>query len=223
MIQLDKVEKYYEAGSEKLWVLRKVTLSIASGEFTGIIGPSGSGKSSLVNTISFLDSDFSGEYLFNHQNVYQCGDAELSRIRNQTVGFVFQSFHLIETNTVFENVELPLLYAGLNHKEARKKVMDMLQMVRIADKADNLPSQLSGGQKQRVAIARALVNNPSFIVADEPTGALDTATSKEILDLFKQLNDKHKITILMVTHDKDAAAYCKRIIEVRDGRVIEGT
>ncbi|MEI5994104.1 ABC transporter ATP-binding protein [Candidatus Enterococcus mansonii] len=221
MIQLNNVEKYYEIGDEKLWVLRKVNLNIQKGEFTAIIGPSGSGKSSLMNTISFLDGDFLGDYLFNNDNVYQYSDKYLSKIRNETVGFIFQSFNLIENNTVYENVELPLLYAGFSHKESKEKIMNILRLVGIPDKADKFPKQLSGGQQQRVAIARALINNPSFIVADEPTGALDTHTSEEILNLFKKLNEEQGVTILMVTHDPEAAAYCSRIIEVRDGKILD--
>jgi len=222
MIEMKNIKKYYELGEEKLWVLKGISLSITEGEFTAIMGPSGSGKSSLINTISFLDGAFTGEYTFNGENVYQYPDSKLSKIRNQTVGFVFQSFNLIENNTVFENIELPLLYAGLSHKDAKEKVKSMLELVSIPDKADKFPKQLSGGQQQRVAIARALVNKPNFIVADEPTGALDSATSEEILTLFSDLNQKSKVTILMVTHDHEAAAYCKRIIEVRDGEVQEG-
>lgn len=221
MIRMKNIEKYYELGEEKLWVLRGISLTIDEGEFVAIMGPSGSGKSSLMNTISFLDGAFSGEYMFRGEDVYQYSDAKLSKIRNQTVGFVFQSFHLIENNTVFENVELPLLYAGYRHKEVREKVYSKLEQVGIADKADKLPGQLSGGQKQRVAIARALANNPSFIVADEPTGALDSVTSGEILTLFSELNQNSNVTILMVTHDRDAASYCKRVIEVKDGKVLE--
>lgn len=221
MIRMKNIRKYYEAGDEKLWVLRGISLSIDEGEFTAIMGPSGSGKSSLINTISFLDGNFQGEYTFNGEDVYQYSDNQLSKIRNKTVGFVFQSFNLIENNTVFENVELPLLYAGYAHKETKDKVQKALKMVGIDDKGDKLPKQLSGGQQQRVAIARAIVNEPYFIVADEPTGALDSKTSEEIMELFTSLNKETKTTILMVTHDAEAAAYCDRIIEVRDGEVLE--
>jgi len=221
MIEMKNIEKCYDLGEEKLWVLKGISLSIDEDEFTAIMGPSGSGKSSLINTISFLDGDFTGEYTFNGEDVYRYSDTKLSQIRNQTVGFVFQSFNLIENNTVYENVELPLLYAGFSHKSAKEKIEAMLELVGIPDKADKLPKQLSGGQQQRVAIARALVNSPHFIVADEPTGALDSVTSEEILTLFSDLNKNSKVTVLMVTHDREAASYCKRIIEVRDGKVLE--
>lgn len=220
MINLKDVNKYYGVEEEKLWILKGINLTIQAGEFTAIMGPSGSGKSSLINTISFLDGNFSGEYYFEGEDVYRYSDQDLSKLRNQKVGFVFQSFNLIENNTVYENVELPLLYAGCSHSETKVKVLSLLESVGIADKADKLPSQLSGGQQQRVAIARALINQPSFIVADEPTGALDTKTSKEIMSLFKKLNLEQQVTILMVTHDLEAASYCKRIIEVRDGLVL---
>ncbi|OJG25947.1 bacH [Enterococcus caccae] len=173
-----------------------------------------------MNTISFLDGDFSGDYFFNGEQVYQYDDKKLSLIRNSTVGFVFQSFNLIENYTAYENVELPLLYSGCTHKEVRLQVTEMLEKVGIGDKGNNLPKQLSGGQQQRVAIARALINQPKFIVADEPTGALDTKTSDEILTLFKQLNEENGVTILMVTHDQEAANYCSRVIDVRDGLVV---
>lgn len=221
MIRMNNIKKYYEAGEEKLWVLKGINLSIDAGEFTAIMGPSGSGKSSLINTISFLDGNFQGDYTFNGEDVYQYSDDKLSKIRNKTVGFVFQSFNLIDNNTVFENVELPLLYAGYTHKQTKEKVHEALQMVGIADKANKLPKQLSGGQQQRVAIARAIVNEPCFIVADEPTGALDSVTSEEIMELFSSLNKETKTTILMVTHDIEAAEYCNRIIEVRDGEVLD--
>ncbi|EOL44564.1 ABC transporter ATP-binding protein [Enterococcus caccae] len=220
MIQLEKVKKYYGQDDNKLWVLKDISLKIQEGEFTAIMGPSGSGKSSLMNTISFLDGDFSGDYFFNGEQVYQYDDKKLSLIRNSTVGFVFQSFNLIENYTAYENVELPLLYSGCTHKEVRLQVTEMLEKVGIGDKGNNLPKQLSGGQQQRVAIARALINQPKFIVADEPTGALDTKTSDEILTLFKQLNEENGVTILMVTHDQEAANYCSRVIDVRDGLVV---
>ncbi|MGC6770445.1 ABC transporter ATP-binding protein [Enterococcus sp. LJL128] len=220
MIKLRNIKKYYGDEENKLWVLNDISLDIQEGEFTAIMGPSGSGKSSLMNTISFLDGDFSGEYFFNNEKVYQYSDQQLSAIRNDKVGFVFQSFNLIENYTAFENIELPLLYAGYSHKEIQKQVNDMLKKVGLEGKGERLPKQLSGGQQQRVAIARALINSPEFIVADEPTGALDTKTSDEILSLFKTLNEENDVTILMVTHDPEAAEYCSRVIEVRDGLVI---
>lgn len=222
MIKMKHINKYYSLDQEKIHVLKDINLTIQEHEFVAIMGPSGSGKSTLMNTISFLDGDFEGSYLFKEENAYQYNDNKLSLLRNKSVGFVFQSFQLIENNTVFENVELPLLYSGMKHKNTKELVMEALKKVGIPDKYNKLPKQLSGGQQQRVAIARALVGNPSFIVADEPTGALDTHTSADIMELFQELNDKEKVTILMVTHDSEAAQYCKRIITVRDGEIIEG-
>lgn len=222
MIKLEHVNKYYAVDQEKIHVLKDINLEIQEHEFVAIMGPSGSGKSTLMNTISFLDGDFEGSYLFNEADAYRYNDNKLSHIRNKSVGFVFQSFQLIENNTVFENVELPLLYGGMKHRHTKEKVMEALEKVGIPDKYNKLPKQLSGGQQQRVAIARAIVGNPSFIVADEPTGALDTHTSDDIMKLFQQLNDKEKVTILMVTHDSEAAQYCKRVVTVRDGEIIEG-
>lgn len=222
MIKLEHVNKYYSLDQEKIHVLKDINLNIQEHEFVAIMGPSGSGKSTLMNTISFLDGNFEGSYLFKNEDAYHYNDNKLSRIRNQSVGFVFQSFQLIENNTVFENVALPLLYGGMKYRNTKELVMNALEKVGIPDKYNKLPKQLSGGQQQRVAIARALVGNPSFIVADEPTGALDTHTSADIMELFQQLNDKEKVTILMVTHDSEAAQYCKRVITVRDGEIIEG-
>ncbi|BDR57024.1 ABC transporter ATP-binding protein [Xylocopilactobacillus apis] len=202
------------------YVLKDIDLEIEKKEFTAIMGPSGSGKSTLINIISFLDRDFSGEYYFTDEDVKTYKDQELSTMRNHNVGFVFQSFNLIETDTVYENVELPLLYQGKSHRNAKEAVLTQLEKVGLLSKKDQLPSQLSGGQKQRIAIARALANEPTFIVADEPTGALDSKTSAEIMTLFQKLNSEHDTTILMVTHDPEAAAYCKRVIQVKDGQVI---
>lgn len=221
MIEMKNVNKYYSIDQEKIHVLKEINLEIDEHEFVAIMGPSGSGKSTLINTISFLDGDFEGSYLFNGENAYQYGDDKISRIRNQSVGFVFQSFQLIDNNTVYENVALPLLYGGMKQKQTKDLVMSALEKVGIADKYNKLPKQLSGGQQQRVAIARAIVGNPKFIVADEPTGALDSHTSEDIMNLFTRLNEEEKVTILMVTHDSEAAKYCKRIITVKDGEILE--
>ncbi|BDR59149.1 ABC transporter ATP-binding protein [Xylocopilactobacillus apicola] len=221
MIKMNKINKSYVVNEdEPLYVLKDIDLNIEEKEFTAIMGPSGSGKSTLINIISFLDRDFEGEYYFSDQDVKEFKDNELSAMRNQNVGFVFQSFNLIETDTIYENVELPLLYRGATHRSAKPEVLSQLEKVGLLSKKDQLPSQLSGGQKQRVAIARALANKPKFLVADEPTGALDSKTSDEIMTLFKDLNAQHGVTILMVTHDPEAARYCKRVIEVKDGQVI---
>lgn len=221
MIKMNKINKSYIVNEdEPLYVLKDIDLSIEEKEFTAIMGPSGSGKSTLINIISFLDRDFEGGYYFSDQDVKNFTDNDLSAMRNQNVGFVFQSFNLIETDTIYENVELPLLYRGATHRSAKSVVLSQLEKVGLLSKKDQLPSQLSGGQKQRVAIARALANKPKFLVADEPTGALDSKTSDEIMTLFKDLNAQHDVTILMVTHDPEAARYCKRVIEVKDGQVI---
>lgn len=218
---MNKINKSYVVNEdEPLYVLKDIDLSIEEKEFTAIMESSGSGKSTLIKIISFLDRDFEGEYYFSDQDVKNFTDNDLSAMRNQNVGFVFQSFNLIETDTIYENVELPLLYRGANHRSAKSLVLSQLEKVGLLSKKDQLPSQLSGGQKQRVAIARALANKPEFLVADEPTGALDSKTSDEIMTLFKDLNAQHDVTILMVTHDPEAARYCKRVIEVKDGQVI---
>jgi putative ABC transport system ATP-binding protein len=186
-----------------------------------IMGPSGSGKSTLINLLGFIDKSFEGEYLFEGESFITWSDDALSKIRNQTVGFVFQNFSLIENNTVYENVELPLLYNGYSFHQTKQKVLAALEMVGLTDKATKYPKQLSGGQQQRVAIARAVINEPKFIIADEPTGALDTHTSEEIMKLFVQLNQEKKATIILVTHDPEMIPYCTRLIQIRDGAIME--
>ncbi|MBO1306907.1 ABC transporter ATP-binding protein [Enterococcus sp. 669A] len=221
MIVMEGINKYYQVDQEKIHVLKDISLTIDEHEFVAVMGPSGSGKSTLINTISFLDGDFEGSYKFMGENAYRYNDEKLSALRNRSVGFVFQSFQLIDNNTIMENVALPLLYGGMKQSQTEDLVMEALEKVGIADKYNKLPKQLSGGQQQRVAIARAIVGNPTFIVADEPTGALDSRTSVEIMNLFQRLNEEEKVTILMVTHDPDSAAYCKRTITVKDGEILE--
>lgn len=220
MIKLEHIYKYYDTGGTRLNVLDDISFSIDAGEFVAIMGPSGSGKSTLINLLGFIDRNFEGDYLFNGREIANFEDEELSVIRNRSVGFVFQNFSLIENLTVAENVELPLLYNGDKHNETQKKVAEALARVGLADKLTQLPNQLSGGQQQRVAIARALINQPSFIIADEPTGALDTHTTEEIMQLFKQLNDEG-VTIILVTHDPETVVYCDRLLKIRDGKMIE--
>lgn len=220
MIKLEHIYKYYDTGGTRLNVLDDISFSIDAGEFVAIMGPSGSGKSTLINLLGFIDRNFEGDYLFNGREIANFEDEELSVIRNRSVGFVFQNFSLIENLTVAENVELPLLYNGAKHNETQKKVAEALARVGLADKLNQLPKQLSGGQQQRVAIARALINQPSFIIADEPTGALDTHTTEEIMQLFKQLNDEG-VTIILVTHDPETVVYCDRLLKIRDGKMIE--
>ena len=220
MIKLRNINKYYTMGDETLHVLKDLSLDIDSGEFVAVMGPSGSGKSTLINLLGFIDSKYTGEYLYEGEALDIKNDNKLSVVRNEMVGFVFQNFSLIETDTVLENVELPLLYRGLTKRAARPIVMDYLEKMGIAEKWDKLPKQLSGGQQQRVAIARALINKPKFIIADEPTGALDFHTSTEIMKLFQEVNKEETVTVILVTHDKKMAAYACRTIRIFDGRVI---
>lgn len=221
MIKLNNINKYYTMGDEKLHVLKDFSMEIDSGEFVAIMGPSGSGKSTLINLLGFIDSQYVGEYLYEGEKLDIKDDNKLSQIRNEMVGFVFQNFSLIETNTVLENVELPLLYKGMSKRAARPIVMEYLEKVGIAEKWDKLPKQLSGGQQQRVAIARALINKPKFIIADEPTGALDFRTSTEIMDLFRDVNANEQVTIILVTHDTNMAKYANRVIRIFDGRILD--
>ena len=221
MISLVNVNKYYKNDEESLHVLKNINLAIAPGEMIAIMGPSGSGKSTLINLLGFIDKQFEGQYLFEGKALLTSSDETLSKIRNQTVGFVFQNFSLIENNTVFENVELPLLYNGYKFHQTEEKVMAVLKKVGLSDKADKHLKQLSGGQQQRVAIARALINQPKFLIADEPTGALDSHTSEEIMKLFVDLNTQDQVTIILVTHNPDMVPYCSRLISIRDGEIIE--
>lgn len=221
MISLVNVNKYYKNDEESLHVLKNINLAIAPGEMIAIMGPSGSGKSTLINLLGFIDKQFEGKYLFEGKALLTSSDEILSKIRNQSVGFVFQNFSLIENNTVFENVELPLLYNGYKFHQTEEKVMAVLKKVGLSDKADKHLKQLSGGQQQRVAIARALINQPKFLIADEPTGALDSHTSEEIMKLFVDLNTQDQVTIILVTHNPDMVPYCSRLISIRDGEIIE--
>ena len=217
MIDLIKINKFYNSGENKLHVLKNVSLDINSGDFVAIMGESGSGKSTLINILGFLDRNFTGIYRFEIVEISKFSDNKLSDLRNKSVGFIFQQFQLIQTYTIAENVELPLLYQGKSYKYAREKALKALDLVGIKNQADKKPKQLSGGQQQRAAIARAIVHNPKFIIADEPTGALDSETSKEIMTLFDELNKKLKITIIMVTHDKNITHNCNRKYFMLDG------
>ncbi len=217
MIDLMKINKFYNSGENKLHVLKNVSLNINSGDFVAIMGESGSGKSTLINILGFLDKNFSGIYKFENIEISKFSDNKLSDLRNKSVGFIFQQFQLIQNYTIAENVELPLLYQGKSYNYAREKALEALNLVGIKNQADKRPKQLSGGQQQRAAIARAIVHNPKFIIADEPTGALDSETSKEIMALFNELNQKLKITIIMVTHDKKITHNCNRKYFMLDG------
>jgi putative ABC transport system ATP-binding protein len=212
------LQRDYDMGGEVVHALRGVDVTIRKNEFVAIMGPSGSGKSTLMNLIGCLDSPTGGEYWLNGHRVSDLGDDALARIRNKEIGFVFQTFNLLPRATALHNVELPLVYAGLGSRERRELAADSLDRVGLKDRMQHRPNELSGGQRQRVAIARALVNRPSILLADEPTGNLDSATSQEILALFDALHDEGQ-TILLVTHEHDIAAHARRQVHLKDGRV----
>ena len=216
LISLKNICRSYRNGEQELQVLKNINLEIGKGEFVAIMGPSGSGKSTLMNTIGMLDTPTSGEYYLEGQEVACLGEKQLAQVRNQQIGFVFQQFFLLSKMDAVQNVELPLIYAGVPAAQRRKLAEEYLSKVELTDRIHHLPSELSGGQKQRVAIARALVNDPSIILADEPTGALDTKTGSQIMELLVELNEEGK-TIIMVTHEPEIAAYAKRQIVIRDG------
>lgn len=219
-MQISNLKKAYKLGGEIVHALNDVSIEIQKGEFLAIIGPSGSGKSTLMNMIGCLDKPQSGKYLLDGKNIFQMDDNELATIRNQKIGFIFQNFNLLMKLTAIENVELPLLYAGVPAKERKEKALEALEKVGLKDRAGHLPNQLSGGQQQRVAIARALAGNPAILLADEPTGALDSKTSKEIMQIMKQLNELGH-TIILITHDLDIAKQAKRMVSIQDGQLQE--
>lgn len=219
-IHLSRVTRTYTLGSEEFNALNQVDLKIANGDFVAITGPSGSGKSTLANIIGGLDIPTSGTVTVNGQDLSQLKDAALSSFRNKTIGFVFQSFNLKADSTALENVMLPLIFAGMSPKERKARATECLDRVGMADRMGHLPSQLSGGQRQRVAVARALANKPSVILADEPTGNLDSARGAEVMEMLVKLNGDG-ITLLVITHDHDVAKHARRMIEVRDGLVHE--
>lgn len=218
MIEITDIEKIYRMGGETLTALDKVSLTIKEGEFTSIMGPSGSGKSTLMNILGLLDRFDSGEYILNGTNVSDHSDAELAHIRNKEIGFVFQSFNLMARMNILENVMLPLVYGKVSRKERRERAIEALEKVGLGNRLDHLPNEISGGQKQRVAIARSIVNRPSVLMADEPTGNLDSKTTNDIMRIFQQLNDEGT-TIVMVTHESEMAQYTKRIVHFRDGNI----
>ncbi|UOF92846.1 ABC transporter ATP-binding protein [Fodinisporobacter ferrooxydans] len=220
MIQIDDLRKMYQIGDQQIQALRDVSLTIHEGEFVAIMGPSGSGKSTMMNVLGCLDKPTSGEYMLDNYRISTAHDDDLAFIRNQKIGFVFQSFNLLPRTTAVENVELPLMYSGVPVRERRERAIAALQDVGLGERLWNKPNELSGGQQQRVSIARALVNNPLILLADEPTGALDTNTSNEIMSIFQHLNDAGK-TVILVTHEPDIAEYAKRIVRFRDGRIEE--
>ena len=220
MIEIKNLNKYYINGEMKLHALKDINFSIEKGEFVAIMGSSGSGKSTMMNILGCLDHTFAGTYILDKIDISKLKDEELSRIRNLKIGFVFQSFNLLSKLSALENVELSLVYAGVHHKERAYKAKKVLEKVGLGDRLEHKPNELSGGQRQRVAIARALVNEPAIILADEPTGNLDSASEKEIMELFKELNNQGK-TIVIVTHEPDVGKSCKRIIRFKDGEIIE--
>lgn len=220
MIRIEKLNKIYDTGKVKVHALKDVNLEIKKEEFISIMGPSGSGKSTLMNILGCLDKPTSGSYTLDGVNISKLNDNELAAIRNKKVGFVFQSFNLLARTPALKNVELPMLYAGVPAKERRLRAIEVLGKVGLGDRLDHKPNELSGGQKQRVAIARALINNPSIILADEPTGNLDTKSGEEIMEIFQRLNDEG-VTIILVTHEADIAQHGKRIVTFRDGRLID--
>ncbi|MBT4778886.1 MAG: ABC transporter ATP-binding protein [Polaribacter sp.] len=222
MIRIEKLHKSYPIGKDSLHVLKGIDLHIKEGEFVSIMGSSGSGKSTLLNIVGLLDIHDEGDYYLNGQLIKDLNEKKAAILRNKFLGFVFQSFNLISYKTALENVALPLYYKGMNRKERLKVAMDYLDKVGLKDWASHLPNELSGGQKQRVAIARALVTNPKVVLADEPTGALDTTTTDSVMDLLKDINDEG-MTVFVITHEEEVAEQTKRIVRLRDGIIISDT
>lgn len=218
LIRLEKISRRYQMGGETIHALREVTLSIGRGEYVAIMGPSGSGKSTLMNLIGCLDTPTSGTYHLNDVDVSDMDDNQLAEVRNREIGFVFQTFNLLARSNALHNVELPLIYAGLDAEERRRVALEAIDNVGLTDRMHHKPNELSGGQRQRVAVARALVNKPSILLADEPTGNLDSRTGEEIMALFEQLSQKGN-TIILVTHEEDIARHARRILRIRDGLI----
>lgn len=218
MLKLKNIHKSYQQGSQEFPILKGIDLHVKEGDFLAIMGPSGSGKSTLMNIIGCLDKASAGSYHIEGTDVSDLSDNQLSDLRNQKIGFVFQNFNLMPKLTACQNVELPLTYMKVPKKERRERTLEMLRLVGLEERSDFKPMELSGGQKQRVAIARALVTNPSFILGDEPTGALDTKTSVQIMELFKQFNEQGK-TIVIITHEPEVAQLCKQTVVLRDGNI----
>ena len=222
MIALRNITKRYRMGDEEVMALAGVDLDIARNEYVALVGPSGSGKSTLMNIIGCLDTPTTGSYLLNGRDTAQLGEVELAGVRNREIGFVFQSFHLLPRMTVLQNVMQPLVYRGMPAAERKRRAVEALEKVGLGNRQGHRPNELSGGQRQRVAVARALVGEPSLLLADEPTGNLDSRTSREIMALFDELHDQGQ-TVLVVTHEPDIAAHCRRTVRIGDGRVVSDT
>ncbi|SNR34715.1 ABC transporter ATP-binding protein [Flavobacterium sp. ov086] len=222
LIKITDIKRDFVLGNEIVYVLKGIDLKINKGEYVALMGPSGSGKSTLMNLLGCLDTPTSGHYILNGKDVSQMKDDELAGIRNKEIGFVFQTFNLLPRTTALDNVALPMIYAGYSKSERTKRAEEVLKQVNLADRMDHQPNQLSGGQRQRVAIARALVNKPSIILADEPTGNLDSKTSVEIMKLFGDIHAQGN-TVILVTHEEDIAAYAHRVIRLRDGLIESDT
>lgn len=218
LIKISDIKRDFALGDETVYVLKGIDLEIKKGEFVALMGPSGSGKSTLMNLLGCLDTPTSGTYILNGRDVSKMQDDELAEIRNKEIGFVFQTFNLLPRTTALDNVALPMIYAGYSKKERNKRAAEVLEQVGLDDRMDHQPNQLSGGQRQRVAVARALVNKPSIILADEPTGNLDSKTSEEIMKLINEIHDNGN-TIILVTHEEEIASYAHRIIRLRDGKI----
>ncbi|WP_089610598.1 ABC transporter ATP-binding protein [Dehalobacterium formicoaceticum] len=217
----DLVKKFYIGTPNELLILKNIYLTVKKGEFISIVGASGSGKSTLMNIIGALDRPTSGEYFLDGVPIQDMSNNELSDIRNKKIGFVFQTFNLIPRNSALKNVELPMLYAGVGRKERRERAEELLELVGMNDRMDHLPNELSGGQKQRVAISRALANDPAILLADEPTGALDSETGRKVMELFHEVHEAKGTTIILITHNQELAMETQRIVTIKDGRIIE--
>ncbi len=220
VVNVEGLQKTYELGTQRVNALAGVNLQIEPGEFVAVMGPSGSGKSTFMHIVGLLDEPSAGRYIFEGNDVSKLSADQRADIRSRRLGFVFQAYNLLPRTSAIQNVELPMVYAGIPEPERQRTAIEMMEIVGVANLRDHAPNQMSGGQQQRVAIARALVNDPGLILADEPTGALDTKTSQDVMQLFTKLNEERGITILLVTHEQDIAAYAKRIVSFRDGQII---
>ena len=219
--RMESINKFYRMGDEQMHILKDIHLSLNKGEYLSVLGPSGSGKSTLMNIIGCLDTPTSGSYVLNSHLIEDMTEAELAQIRSREIGFIFQNSQLLPRLNALRNVEMPLIYAGVPPRERRRRALAMLERVGLSDRIHHFPNQLSGGQQQRVAIARALVGNPNLLLADEPTGALDQKTGKQVMQLFQELSDEGR-TIIMITHDMHIASYARRVVHIIDGELTEG-